>query len=296
MSVMSVASFSEITLRPSDPPADRTVQDFLNEIVEDISADLDYDTIDFHTDETHKPVEKKYNSDLENEETDKVPDLPSIVVTSEHVPEKQVRRRHSVMRNDMEQYLEGYGENYGALSSSTDLELEGLKHYKAKEIAKKTKEREENKKDKTSSPKLKSKRFLRFPKFHKSSKKVSDDCEPVPTKEITTDRAAHSLENPSETSPDNIDENSVAVNTSLGSTESVPGMEEDEGHVKLPLEVESKSDQVRRLQLSLQEHDESQLPQVCKILRFLYAYTNTHNPYFIFLHMVIISGSHFVGK
>ena len=34
------------------------------------------------------------------------------------------RRVSAVLRNDMEQYLDGYGENYGALSSKTNLELE----------------------------------------------------------------------------------------------------------------------------------------------------------------------------
>ena len=271
---------SELNLKQQEPPVDLSVQEFLNEIVEDIHIsddDLDLADLGAKPDDEYKirkPADGKESSDIESdlnekeEQNDVVHDLPTIVVTSEHVPEKQVRRRHSVMRNDMEQYLEGYGEDYGALSSATNLEQEGLKHYKAREIAKKTKA-EHKKEIKTSSAKPKSKRFLRFPKFHKTTK-TEIEVQDLTHDAITTDKNEIEMRtvevevHVTEQNPDKEDENSIAVNTSLGSTESlIAGVEEDGGHVTLPLEIETVTDQVRRLQQSLQEYeDESLLVQV----------------------------------
>ena len=51
-------------------------------------------------------------------------------ITEARKSTKQSHRRVSaILRNDMEQYLDGYGENYGALSSKTNLELEPWLEY-----------------------------------------------------------------------------------------------------------------------------------------------------------------------
>ena len=66
------------------------------------------------------------------------------------------RRVSSTLKNDMEQYLEGYGENYGALSSQTN-ELEPWKEELEEEEGEKQRKRKpkgkkrKRKKDKTSS-------------------------------------------------------------------------------------------------------------------------------------------------
>ena len=66
------------------------------------------------------------------------------------------RRVSSTLKNDMEQYLEGYGENYGALSSQTN-ELEPWKEESEEEEGEKQRKRKpkgkkrKRKKDKTSS-------------------------------------------------------------------------------------------------------------------------------------------------
>lgn len=95
----------------------------------------------------------------------------------------------------MEQYLIGYGENYGALSSTNIL--------------------------------------------HQAEK-----LEPDPSQDSKFEVEVNS------------DVNSVAVHTSLGSSHTdIGNLDHDTINLQLPSEVESISDQVRRLHLSIEAHD-----------------------------------------
>ena len=224
---------------------------------------------------THESVEEKKAS---------LPPIPRIVVTGEKKPKKRVVRRvSSVLKNDMEQYLEGYGEDYGALSSTTDLDLEGLHLYKPSEIKKslttkgegstqsKTSKERRRKREKKSRKK-KEKPPKNNPHFGKKGFNVSEDLN-------TGDDGVHSVtmvktiaepgdliaaqlqsqrdmdtETSQQDSREQEDVDSVAVNTSLGSSGSegsLADVGESKG-VSLPLEEETINDQVRRLQVSVE--------------------------------------------
>ena len=225
------------------------------------------------------------------EEKGSLPPIPTIVVTREKKPKKRaVRRVSSVLKNDMEQYLEGYGEDYGALSSTTDLDLEGLYPYKPSEIMKslatkgdsstesKTSEKHRKKRKKKTREK-KEKPPKNHPHLRKKGFNVSEDVN-------TGDKGVHSValvksiaepgdliatqlqsqrdkdtETSQQDSREQEDAESVAVNTSLGSSgseSSLANAEESKG-VLLPLEEETINDQVRRLQLSLETYSPESL-------------------------------------
>ena len=225
------------------------------------------------------------------EEKGSSPPIPTIVVTEEKKPKKRaVRRVSSVLKNDMERYLEGYGEDYGALSSTTDLDLEGLYPYKPSEImkslatkgesstqSKTSKEHKKKRKKKTREKKEKPPK--NHPHFRKKGFNVSEDAN-------TEDDGVHSVamvksiaepgdliatqlqsqrgkdtETSQQDSREQEDAESVAVNTSLGnsgSESSLANAEESKG-VLLPLEKETINDKVRKLQLSLETHSPESL-------------------------------------
>ena len=60
----------------------------------------------------------------------------TVMVTSERKMKRNRNRVSSVLRNDIDQYLEGYGEDYGAISSATDLEQEGLQQFAPVDVVK----------------------------------------------------------------------------------------------------------------------------------------------------------------
>ena len=221
-----------------------------------------------------------------------LPPIPRIVVTGEKKPKKRaVRRVSSVLKNDMEQYLEGYGEDYGALSSTTDLDLEGLHLYKPSEIKKslttkgegstqsKTSKEHRRKREKKKSRKKKEKLPKNNPHFGKKGFNVSEDVNTgddgvysvamVKTIAEPGDLIATQLQSQrdmgTETSQqdgrEQEDADSVAVNTSLGSSgseSSLADVGESKG-VSLPLEEETINDQVRRLQLSVETYSPESL-------------------------------------
>lgn len=240
------------------------------------------------------------------EQEDSVTPIPTIVVTGERKPAKHNRRRvSSVLKNDMEQYLEGYGEDYGALSSGTDLDLEGLHPYRPAEIKKSLETKGESSrqtkatKNKDQSRKKKPRKKLHFPKIPKPTQShfgkrgnkgisvsavVNTGNEGVHTTAIKKDLPepgqliAKQLQSrrDMDTTKDNVivedaekeeDADSVAVNTSLGSSGSETSLtsEKGSGGVSLPLEVESITDQVRRLQLSVEVYSPESLGESSKV-------------------------------
>ena len=221
-----------------------------------------------------------------------LPPIPRIVVTGEKKPKKRaVRRVSSVLKNDMEQYLEGYGEDYGALSCTTDLDLEGLHLYRPSEIKKslttkgdgstqnKTSKEHRRKREKKKSRKKKEKPPKNNPHFGKKGFNVSEDVN-------TGDNGVHSVamvktiaepgdliatqlqsqrdmdtEKSQQDSREQEDADSVAVNTSLGSSgseSSLADVGKSKG-VSLPLEEETINDQVRRLHVSLETYSPESL-------------------------------------
>lgn len=131
---------------------------------------------------------------------DKLEDIPEIV----GIPPRKgkVPRRVSVgnkAAGDMDLYLGGYGEDYGSKSSTTDLEQEGLRFYKEREIKKSLAQREKGRQSsKESSPtkttdeeeerhassttfKQKSKKLLKFSKFTRKKKTTQREDEEVLT-------------------------------------------------------------------------------------------------------------------
>lgn len=57
-------------------------------------------------------------------------------IATERKMKRHRNRVSSVLKNDNDQYLEGYGENYGAISSATDLEQEGLLQFAPIDVVK----------------------------------------------------------------------------------------------------------------------------------------------------------------
>ena len=75
------------------------------------------------------------NLEEEGDKDVKEAKIPTILVTREkRTTVKERRRTSNVLSTDLEQYLEGYGEDYGALSSATDLDMEGLDFFDLKEL------------------------------------------------------------------------------------------------------------------------------------------------------------------
>ena len=241
------------------------------------------------------------------------------LMTSERKMSKRNRNRvSSVLRNDNDQYLEGYGEDYGAISSATDLEQEGLQQFAPVDVVKNIDKMaarnipEESKRDLAHSaptkvdidpeiPGTKNRRRLfqlpklpKTPKFLKKSKKgietagvlhrgidgvqmisrIRDIPEPGKPLEGWKEESEISVAeksncgSPKQTDIDQheeVDVTSVAVNTSIGSSDSELSVHSVEsGVVSLPLETESVNDQVRRLQLSVQTYRPESTNKVCR--------------------------------
>ena len=64
------------------------------------------------------------STDLEKDEGMEEGERDNTATKNKKATKRNRRRVSSVLKNDMELYLEGYGEDYGALSSKTNLELE----------------------------------------------------------------------------------------------------------------------------------------------------------------------------
>ena len=286
----------------SIPGEDQAVKKFLDDLVEDIKIpDVDFsvgkpendkDTMEVKSEED---VPENQANDQETmeinpvEDNDKLMDIPKIA----GAPERKIKgiRRASIgnkAEGEVDLYLGGYGEDYGSRSSTTDLEQEGLRYYKEREIKKslaardkekeklQSKENSPAKDEDTAAPgpvssKHKSKKLLNFSKFTRKNKKTSSKVADQPT-------AAESQSQETTTTPPvkpkpvatvlpqimveavivNGERDSIAVNTSLGGTDSddtvVDEPAEGKGHVHLPLESVSVSDRVRLLQESVKEH------------------------------------------
>lgn len=211
-----------------------------------------------------------------------VPPIPAIVISTEGSKSNRVKRRriNDAIKNDNEDYLDGYGQDYGALSSATDLEMEGLVHFQPKEITKSLKGRDKQvskgrnpkspKHNKSKSPKVKRK----FNIFSRQTKKKAQEgitksavTPGYSFKETSPDVKDQSFEvkgHPQRTSTamSDPDVNSLGVNTSLGSepsTSSFTGVIEERElgeQLILPTEEESLSAQVFRLQRSVEEYDQ----------------------------------------
>ena len=276
----------------SIPGEDEAVKKFLDDLVEDIKIpdvefsvgkpENDDDTMEVETED----VPENQANDQETveinpvEDDDQLMDIPKIA----GAPERKIKalRRVSMGSNaagEMDLYLGGYGEDYGSRSSTTNLEQEGLRYYKEREIKKSlaARDKEKEKQSKENSPtkdeerapvsfKQKSKKLLNFSKFTRKNKKTSQVADqpadtqpqefttPVKPKPVATVlpqivvEAVHV----------NGERDSIAVNTSLGGTDSDDTIIDEpaagKGHVHLPLESVSVSDRVRLLQQSVKEH------------------------------------------
>lgn len=255
--------------------------------------------------------------DYEQEKQDVVPPIPQIIVSPDAPKSNRLKRRRfsNAINNDNDDYLDGYGQDYGAISSATDLDKEALVPFQPKEINKSLKHRgkergrDRNKKspkhevnDKQKTPKAKRK-FNIFSRKKKGddlqgnrestivleysepketnspSAKTRDSVqrEPAQSKGVnhvsTKEKASHenkvhfaetSQPQRDSTHLTDADINSLGVNTSLGSEHSetslVGGVEresvERSEKLQLPTEEESISDQVLRLQRSVEEHQQ----------------------------------------
>lgn len=199
--------------------------------------------------------------------------LPHIMVTE---PTKSLRaKRQRVsdpIRNDNEDYLEGYGADYGAVSSTTDLDKEGLSKYAARDIAKKLKEKEKRSKKLTEKSKPQ-KEKKKFSLFSRSKNKSLDDNKPANENILEYTEAPASPTKSSVKFADVIDDeirkrdsahtevNSVGVNTSLGSGHTDSSLvDRGRGHesLQLPTEEESIAEQVRRLQESVDRYNQEE--------------------------------------
>lgn len=220
----------------------------------------------FYPSASERPPGDGMESEVSN---NKQTELPQITVTT------PTRRTSSVLKNDMEQYLGGYGSDYGVTSSTTDLEMEGLKPFKSAEIHRslKTKEKKRNKYKR------------KWPRFKKKSTAIAagevkrrdlpeSDQHLAGVKQSDTDSSSDTISIIYEDQQSNAESseiNSIAVNTSLGSDHSV-GSGEDTPHVQLPLATESATEQIRRLQISTELYGpQSEKPQKVKKKSFLSA-------------------------
>ena len=257
------------------------------------------------------------NTTREREQEEVDSPIPQIVISSEAPKSNRMKRRRisNAIKNDNDDYLEGYGQNYGALSSATDLDMEGLVPFPSKEIAKSLKRRD---KQKTPKAKRKFNIFSRKKKGdnrqgNRNSAGVLEYSEPTETSSpstktrdgvssvgqnepahpkavnrVSTNKKASQKSNvhfaetsqPQHDSTHLIDADidSVGVNTSLGSEYSVTsllgGLERGSGEgdeqLQLPTEEESISDQVLRLQRSVEEHQQDEFGYDDKVSRTLW--------------------------
>ena len=263
------------------------VKKFLDDLVEDIKIpDVEFAVGKPENDEDAMEVEvedvpdnqanRQQTSEINSvEDDDQLTDIPEIVGAAER-KFKAVRRVSigNKAAGEMDLYLGGYGEDYGSRSSTTDLEQEGLRYYKEREIKKSlaARDKEKEKQSKESSPtdkkeeedapmifKHKSRRLLNFSKFTRKNKKTSQVAEKPADAQPQESTSAKSV--PAiviEAVHINGERDSIAVNTSLGGTDSEDTMVDEaaagKGHVHLPLESVPVSDRVRMLQQSVKEH------------------------------------------
>lgn len=333
-------------------PEDQSVKKFLDNLVEDIQIpDVEFsmggqeNTEEKNADKKEALEDDRLDDATEVslvEDGDKLMDIPEIAGASDR--KSKLGRRVSIgnkAEGEMDLYLGGYGEDYGSKSSTTDLELEGLRLYKEREIKKSLAAREKGRKSTDSSPtkssgeeataapktfKEKTRKLLSFSRFVRKKKKkastkvedvtpkvpqlqnhISDVNRPhndvtgvdqlqynniVPTHSIDASsthphdsdtnqthnditaatKPAHVvpqivIENPHV----NAEQDSIAVNTSLGGTDSEETLVDEaaadkmKGHVRLPLEAETVSDRVRLLQKSVKEHHPDDIAaEVCR--------------------------------
>lgn len=283
-------------------------------------------------DQTVPEEEQKDASDRRDKATQEehsAPQSPRIVVTTERNIEKHKRKRvSSVLKNDIDQYLVGYGEDYGALSSVTDLDQEGLKRFGRRDIAKrldkvgakrsgdnqvhklKTRVKTEHEskatvpKAKTDSPPQKSKKLPRFPKFSKGPKFVKkqgfsasdvlhrgeeriqmtahilpepgqlsmtqEETHPAEDRNLRneTNLKINHMEDPAESRPRAQSADSIAVNTSVGSScsDSETPLDVEEGaDTVLPQETETVAEQVMRLHSSIETYG----PEITAKVRYI---------------------------
>ncbi len=103
---------------------------------EDRHTERDLDTLLDIDPELFSMEKKTYEDKADPKVEADIPTLPQVIATEERKTLKRNRNRVStVLQNSMDQYLVGYGEDYGAVSSTTDLDKEGLEHFKPIEIA-----------------------------------------------------------------------------------------------------------------------------------------------------------------
>ncbi len=204
--------------------------------------------------------------------------LPNIVVSE---PTKSLRgkrqQNYDSIKNDNEDYLEGYGADYGAVSSATDLDKEGLSKYADKDIAKKLKEKEKrikklNEKQKPQKEKKKFRLFSQSKKKSEDKRRKEDilDYTEVPSSPTKSSvKFADILEEETRKRESvHTDVNSVGVNTSLGSVHSDSSVVERVGgadSLQLPTEEESISEQVRRLQASVDRYNQEERDKKKKV-------------------------------
>ena len=321
---------------PTDLPEeeDEAVKKFLSDLVEDIeipeiefsvgNGNEEEKTIEGGEDlEVEKINLADDNRSLESDkDEDELTDIPEIASASDR--KLKLPRRVSIGNKavgEVDQYLTGYGEDYGSKSSTTDLEREGLKYYKEREIKKRVAARDKGKQpSRDSSPtkttdedeekkiamssgfKGKSKKLLNFSKFTRKNKKKTTEVEAEAPSTPPSSKYTHHITPPhggdvtrpphtNDVTPPHNDvtpihndvtdktttfvipqivvgtprlngeRDSIAVNTSLGGTDSEDTLVDEaaadkiKGHVHLPLESLPVSDRVRLLQQSVQEHN-----------------------------------------
>lgn len=287
---------SRETETPVAQPEDESVKKFLDNVIEDIQIpEVEFAVGGPENGENEiNKTEKEETMDITSPDDDDKDSAEVNLVeggdTVTEIPEiagaldrrgKSFGRRVSTGTKEMDQYLKGYGEDYGSKSSTTDLEQEGLKYYKEREIKKKVAARDREKRSRDSSPtktpdeeenyqaspKQKSKNMFRFSKFvRKKKKRTLEVAEPGENdhqshKEVAAMEHAPTVPQIVVEAPRvNGERDSIAVNTSLGGTDSEDTLVDDaaadrvKGHVRLPLESQPVSDRVRLLQESVKEH------------------------------------------
>ena len=321
----------------SIPGEDKAVKKFLDDLVEDIEIpdvefsvgkpENDDNTMEFKTEDVPENQANKQETAEINpiEDDDQLMDIPNIA----GAPERKIKalRRVSMGSNaagEMDLYLQGYGEDYGSRSSTTDLEQEGLRYYKEREIKKSlaARDKEKEKQSKENSPtkdeerapvsfKQKSKKLLNFSKFTRKNKKtsqVADQSADTQPQEFTTPAKPKPVATvlPQimvEAVHINGERDSIAVNTSLGGTDSDDTIVDEpaagKGHVHLPLESVSVSDRVRRLQQSVKEHHPDDI--ITEVSIFFFStrcaqdYVNTHTVISGFKSLSINTGTVIYG-
>ncbi len=259
------------------------------------ASDLSHSTDTFHTfhmppphthSHTHTPTHTQLSErplgdgreddsahPFHGEETDVVPPLPTILVTESKSMRIKHKRMSNPIKDDNQDYLEGYGANYGAVSSTTDLEKERLPKYAEKDIAKKLKQKRKVSEESEKSPKKAKKKFGLFSRSKKmvedkTQAEVTLDYKEIPSPTKSTVRFAEVLIEDDFTKRDSgLTDISLGVNTSLGSEHSEGSLVENGcgqsgcglERLELPTEEESISEQVRRLQVSVEEYNHEEM-------------------------------------